>query len=302
MLLEDDASWKYSVTRKVQVFESFMDTVREKLNLPEPAFSGEQEVENFNDVPVTSRRASLLNNSPPTHHPGSHPGSNLISPQIRTWEVRMDIDTGPAAIPASIVSEVRTDITPTIPPLNEDFISQGLVTLEQAESLFTTYKDRLDHYLYRILGDSVSLKRVRGNSPLCMAAICTVGALHSRTLGHLFDKCYHKFQELCAAQVIAKDSNLNDIRGLCIGAFWLADLSWTLVGLAVRIATQMQLHRCLHKALRGDKTAYLQTRLYYLVYVCDHHVGALSVFKKLIANTSSSRLHTGARQCHVTAK
>jgi hypothetical protein len=262
MLLEDDASWKHTVTRKVQVLESFMDAVREKLNLPEPA---EQDVENFNDPPSASRTGTQTNNSSP-------PGSNLISPQIRTWEVRMDIDTGPAAIPASIVSEVRTDITPTIPPLNADYVTQGVVTLEQAESLFSTYRDRLDHYLYRILGDSVSLKRVRGNSPLCMAAICTVGALHSKTLGHLFDKCYHKFQELCAAQTIAKESNLNDIRGLCIGAFWLADLSWTLVGLAVRTATQMQLHRCLNKALRGDKTAYLQTRLYYLVYVCDHHV------------------------------
>ncbi|KIW04759.1 hypothetical protein, variant [Verruconis gallopava] len=264
MLLEDDASWKHSVTRKLHVLEQFMDTVRDKLQLPEAALSSEQEVEFSNDISAPACIASHSTNTPPA-------SSSLISPQIRTWEVRMDIDTGPAAIPASIVSEVRTDITPTIPALNADFVTQGVVTLEQAESLFATYRDRLDHYLYRILGESISLRRVRGDSPLCMAAICTVSALHSKTLGHLFHKCYHKFQELCAAQVVAKDANLNDIRGLCIGAFWLADLSWALVGLAVRIATQMQLHRCLNKALRGDKLAYLQTRLYYLVYVCDHH-------------------------------
>jgi hypothetical protein len=249
-----------------------METVREKLNLPDAAISLEQDYENFNDA--ANSHAQHVQSADITP-----PSSTLISPQIHNrWEVRMDIDaTGPAAIPASIVSEVRTDITPTLPPMQADFISQGVVTSEQAESLFATYRDRLDHYLYRILGDSVSLKRVRGDSPLCIAAVCTVGALHSRTLGHLFDKCYHKFQEVCAAQLMAKEYSLNDIRGLCIGAFWLADLSWTLVGLAVRIATQMQLHRCLHKALRGDKTAYLQTRLYYLVYVCDHHVGTQSL-------------------------
>jgi hypothetical protein len=40
---------------------------------------------------------------------------------------------------------------------------------------------------------------------------------------------------------------------------------------ALRIATQNQLHRAIHKALNNDKAAYLQTRLYYILYVCDHH-------------------------------
>jgi hypothetical protein len=40
---------------------------------------------------------------------------------------------------------------------------------------------------------------------------------------------------------------------------------------AVRAATQLQLHRSLYKALKGDRASYLRTRLYYLVYVCDHH-------------------------------
>jgi hypothetical protein len=40
---------------------------------------------------------------------------------------------------------------------------------------------------------------------------------------------------------------------------------------ALRISTQIQLHRAIHNALNNDKTAYLQTRLYYIVYVCDHH-------------------------------
>jgi hypothetical protein len=43
------------------------------------------------------------------------------------------------------------------------------------------------------------------------------------------------------------------------------------VRLAVRIAAQMQLHRSIYKALHGDKESYYQTRLYYLVYVCNHH-------------------------------
>jgi hypothetical protein len=40
---------------------------------------------------------------------------------------------------------------------------------------------------------------------------------------------------------------------------------------AVRAATQLQLHRSIYKTLEGDRESYLRTRLFYLVYVCDHH-------------------------------
>lgn len=39
---------------------------------------------------------------------------------------------------------------------------------------------------------------------------------------------------------------------------------------AVRIATGLQLHQTMHKALQGDRQSYLQSRLYFLVYICDH--------------------------------
>ena len=31
------------------------------------------------------------------------------------------------------------------------------------------------------------------------------------------------------------------------------------------------MHRAIYKALEGDMTAYMQTRVYYLVFICDHH-------------------------------
>jgi hypothetical protein len=40
---------------------------------------------------------------------------------------------------------------------------------------------------------------------------------------------------------------------------------------AVRAANQLQLHRSIYRALDGDRVSYLRTRLFYLVYVCDHH-------------------------------
>ncbi|KAL4897665.1 hypothetical protein BDV59DRAFT_197941 [Aspergillus ambiguus] len=73
----------------------------------------------------------------------------------------------------------------------------------------------------------------------------------------------------------ATSHNPDDVRGLCIGAFWLHQLSWSLAGTAVRIALEIKLNHSIYKALDGDRTAYMQTRLYYVVYVCDNHCSVL---------------------------
>lgn len=48
-------------------------------------------------------------------------------------------------------------------------------------------------------------------------------------------------------------------------------LNALLTAAAVRIASEINLHSAIYKALNGNREAYLHTRLYYLVYVCDHH-------------------------------
>ncbi|EEA24249.1 conserved hypothetical protein [Talaromyces marneffei ATCC 18224] len=73
------------------------------------------------------------------------------------------------------------------------------------------------------------------------------------------------------AITLSTTSNVDDVRGLCIGAFWLHELPWALIGTAVRIASDLKLHHGIYRALKGDREGYLQARLYYLVYVCAHH-------------------------------
>src|SRR6201999_3071379 len=40
---------------------------------------------------------------------------------------------------------------------------------------------------------------------------------------------------------------------------------------AARLAGELNLHRCIPKAPHTKRACYLRTRLYYLVFVCDHH-------------------------------
>ncbi len=147
------------------------------------------------------------------------------------WEVVMDLNRGPGVIPASCLSEV-SDASPAVTRQNlaDDFdiVDRGIITLADAEGFFQLYHRRLDHFLYRILSEHDSLASVRKSSPLLTAAICAVGALH--TPSDQYQACYRHLVSMASAKMFSKRNSHDDIRAFCIGAFWLSDVSWTLVG------------------------------------------------------------------------
>ena len=85
--------------------------------------------------------------------------------------------------------------------------------------------------------------------------------------------------------------NIDDVRGLCIGAFWLSDVSWTLSGHAIRIATELNLHQSFFPALQGDREHFLRARLWYMLYVCDHHFSMAYGRPPMIAESLQIREH-----------
>jgi hypothetical protein len=239
MLLEEDTLYDYTspwlkdcthdsdrdrhaIKRRMTSLESAVGLLAAKLQMPELddlLKQGKNEEESIVDAHASTEKHTAITTS-----------TNGESP---SWEVVMDSDSGPAAIPASVVSTIPPTRPPPLVPCgdrsNLDLIARGVVSLENAESLFTIYHGKLDHFLYRILVGHNSLTSVRASSPLLTAAVCTVSALHASTPE--YDACYEDFVNLCAAQVFSKTHTVDDVRALCIGAFWLSGISWTLVGL-----------------------------------------------------------------------
>ncbi|KAF3386749.1 Transcriptional activator of proteases prtT [Penicillium rolfsii] len=265
-LLEEDVTWKGAVVQKIKRLEETIAKIAAKVDLSDIDLQPRSEEPEYISPPV-------VETSNAEHQASSEPPSIEEREPTQTWEIIMDPRGGPASIPASCLSDnIRAALPNGLPTSRKpDLISTGIITLREALALFDTYHLRLDHFLYRILGDHINLNSVRVASPLLTAAICTVGALHSPSLGHLFDNCFAEFKDLVKSQVFSKNANADDIRGLCIGAFWLHELSWALIGNAVRVASDINLHSGIYKALKGDREGYVQARLYYLVYVCDHH-------------------------------
>ena len=201
---------------RMQNFEMAMAKVGERLSMPE--------LKSLSDSPNATQLSPDSSQDIEPSRPDFHPQ--------QACEIAMDLDCGPASIPASCVAEGQKqsstgDLQSANPP---DFISRGVISFQQAETLFNIYHQRLDHFFYRILGHHDSLMSVRQSSPLLTAAICTVAALHLDEAGHLFGPCYAVLKNTVTSQLFSRQNNLDDVRGMCIGAFWLSQLSWTLVG------------------------------------------------------------------------
>lgn len=212
MLLEGDASWKDLMSEKIRSLEDAIGKIAAKCEMPDPLQSADASP-SPSERGIGKQAMSRISEQP------SHVGSN--------WEVMMDPNIGPAAIPASVVSPPSA-IGPHSRAPGIDLVTRGIVSMERATALFKVYNDRLDHFVYRILGDHDSLSSVRASSSLLTAAICAVGALHSSPTD--FEPCYQELLRLISVNMFCKRNTFDDVRALCIAAFWLTDISWTLVG------------------------------------------------------------------------
>ncbi|KAK1851220.1 C6 transcription factor [Colletotrichum chrysophilum] len=154
----------------------------------------------------------------------------------------------------------------------DDFISRGAISEEKAEELYNIFLKTLNHYLWVGLEQvHPSWTSVRKSSELLAATILTVTALHIPTSSDIFDVCYNEFLSLVSSSMFSRYHSVDDVRGLCISAFWLSEHSWKLTGHAIRIATELGIHQSFIHALEGDKEHFLRARLWYMLYVCDRH-------------------------------
>jgi hypothetical protein len=234
-LLEDESEWKVTIEQKTAQLQSAVSDILRQLNLPR-----------------------LENLTPKSHTTGSPPAADhqhdIRSPRARhvpqTVNMVREPSTGPdendgdvlAAAPMASLFEVtklqniRNNIQAPPPNprsrtnLENDFISQGKISMSDAEELFHQFSISLNQYLWggiALLHDN--LTSVRESSPLLSAAILAVTALHVPGREHIFDVAYSEFLALVSESMFDASHSLDDVRSLCIGAFWLSDVSCMLV-------------------------------------------------------------------------
>ncbi|KAL4963151.1 Zn(II)2Cys6 transcription factor [Aspergillus stella-maris] len=152
-----------------------------------------------------------------------------------------------------------------------DFITQGTLPLSEAEFLFDHYRVHINPLLWEgMLCSHRTLQEARQSSSLLVAVVLTVAALHIPHREQSLHATYGAFVSLMRGSCLLRCQNLDVIRALCIGAFYLTSLSWALCSRAVRVATEMNLHKSSLQFARGSLESYERVRLWYVLYVCDH--------------------------------
>jgi hypothetical protein len=191
------------------------------------------------------------------------------------------------------------------PADHDDFISRSLVSVDEAEKLFQFYQTQLDPYIYGLASKYKTLESLRRSSSLLTACICTVAASHQAgNSGDVYEICNQEFRRLVSMSMFERRISLDYLRALVIGSYWLSDVSWTLAGLAVRRASDINLHKFYYRIMDSangfaetpkswdpaDPEASIDpVRLWYLLYICDQHLSILYTRAPMIREDDTIR-------------
>lgn len=161
-------------------------------------------------------------------------------------------------------------------PVN-DFISRGVIDIDDAERLFSFFINRIDHFMYKIGSHKYrDLDTLRRASTILTVTICTVAALHDPRSNHLYKSCSREFRRLMSASMFDRRIDRDRMRALCVASYWLHDLSWTISGYAIRRAMEINLSSSYQRVLAtGDGDSMECIRLWYVLYICDRHLSIL---------------------------
>tara|TARA_R110002003_G_scaffold112_19_gene9744 strand:- start:11214 stop:12236 length:1023 start_codon:yes stop_codon:yes gene_type:complete len=158
-----------------------------------------------------------------------------------------------------------------------DFISRGLVKVEDAERLVGLFLTRIGHFMYNIgTGSHMDFESLRRRSSILTACICAVAALHEPKSNHLYTICLREFRRLMSASMFNRRMDQDCMRAICVAAYWLHDISWMLSGYGIRRAMEVNLSSSFEHVLKNsDEEAMDNVRIWYILCVCDYHLSIL---------------------------
>ena len=256
--IDADTIWKTQATAQIEALQAAVSQLMSRNGLPNEANTSN--VDHTSPHTVSQSTKSVVSALSPGQLPGTPPMS-----------------TDDAFVPAPMsnlynLTEARKDRSE---PANfvADCIDRGVVDFYEAEYLYQYYFTNLNSLLWAgVLCPYRQLSEARQASHLLLNAVLTVSAFHHVGRRESLNAAYGEFVSLAEKTSLTQSKSLDDIRGLCIGAFYLTHLSWKLCSQAVRIATEMNLHHVNLAFLRNydDLATHQRIRLWYVLYICDH--------------------------------
>ncbi|KAJ5818575.1 hypothetical protein N7474_004166 [Penicillium riverlandense] len=162
--------------------------------------------------------------------------------------------------------------------MDADLIAEKLLSHKEAEEMLELFKTLLAPHLFSAtISPDATLETVRTSSTILFTAIMLVSTLHIPGRESTHEICHSRFLGLISSAIFDRFHTLDDIRGLCIAAFWEPDLSWKLSGISIRMATELNLHHAFYEVFYtpdisedARRDSLEKARLWYLLFVLDH--------------------------------
>ena len=110
-----------------------------------------------------------------------------------------------------------------------DLATRGLISQHILEKHFDFYQKRLNPYIYHPLTDVDTVAHLLKRSSLLLTAICATAAFCAGSDD--YDTCLEIFMNEVSAKTFSHVHSFDDVRALCIGAYWLGKESSALSAL-----------------------------------------------------------------------
>ncbi|KAK7206010.1 hypothetical protein BZA70DRAFT_150599 [Myxozyma melibiosi] len=159
--------------------------------------------------------------------------------------------------------------------IEPDFISRGVITLAEADQLAKVYLNRLDHFFYGYLQEYPDFSAVRARSTLLALTVCVVASQHDPLGSDVYDKLSRELRNLVSSLLFRPRLGFEDIKALCMGCYWLADITWMLTSLVVRKAVSMQYHMAHLSQPVTDIEGFKRSQLWLLIYLSNEQISIL---------------------------
>lgn len=263
--------WKAEATAQISQLQAAVKTLLERQRLPDLFTFDTSNSKTMTASPAESTSESIIapidprDDQPEEQRSHEEGGPGLVqAPMSNLYEL-----TKAASTPHKLPRPSRSDGFP-----GGDLISRGIVPEPLAQQLLTLWLTRHNRLLFDgAMFPHTTLTSVRRSSPLLSAAVLTIAALHTPNQPAVLQRCYDAFVALIGASSLSRNHSLDDVRALCVAAFFLPNLSWRLSGQATRLAAEMNLHQSFQKlVIGGDARHAERARVWLVLFVCDRQL------------------------------
>ena len=159
--------------------------------------------------------------------------------------------------------------------MEPDFVSRGVITEAEADRLTKSYIGHLDHFFYGHVQKYANLSEIRRTSTLLALTLCTVAAIHDPHGSQMYDRLSRELRNVTSSLLFRTRLGLEDIKALCMGSYWLGDMTWILSALTARKAIAMHYHTSHLKQPHTDREGFCRSQMWLLIYLANEQTTLL---------------------------